>query len=311
MRTVLIMLSTYNGEKYLKEQLDSLYSQKNVDIHILVRDDGSEDRTVQILDKFLGDYGRMTILKAPNIGASRSFYKLIEFAYENMPRYDFYSFCDQDDVWFENKLDYSCSQINPDSDIPELFYSSAVPVDANLKPLKHSCLKGANCLGANIVSSRALGCTQTFNYALLQKIEVINRYADSNQDRNTYVPLHDGWASLVAFALGNVWIGKEPLMYYRQHGKNVVGTGKRGLKSIVDRIQRNRTGCCRKSKKCQILLGLLSEYIPQKNIRLIEACAHYKKNIWSTIRLLFTRDLYHFGLIDNLGTFCLILSRNF
>ena len=101
---VLILVSTYNGEKYLPEQLDSLYAQEGVDIHILVRDDGSKDNTIGILKNYQGSKGKMTIIEGENIGAGQSFLALINEATTNYPDYDYYAFCDQDDVWYGNKV---------------------------------------------------------------------------------------------------------------------------------------------------------------------------------------------------------------
>ena len=91
MKKVQVLLSTYNGEKYLKEQLDSIIAQKGVDVHILARDDGSKDDTIKILE----GYENIDIIKGSNIGVCKSFFELINKSGE----YDYYSFADQDDVW--------------------------------------------------------------------------------------------------------------------------------------------------------------------------------------------------------------------
>ena len=105
MCSVLVMLSTYNGEKFLAQQLDSLYKQKKVDVFILVRDDGSNDKTLEILNQYKDKYGKMIVLAQSNIGVAQSFFSLMYYAVTEMPKFDFYAFCDQDDVWFENKLE--------------------------------------------------------------------------------------------------------------------------------------------------------------------------------------------------------------
>lgn len=99
MKTVMVLLSTYNGEKYLKEQIDSVLSQKNVNVNILVRDDGSYDETKTILQKYQ-DEGKLKWYTGNNLKATYSFLDLLH----NTPKADYYAFCDQDDVWNENKL---------------------------------------------------------------------------------------------------------------------------------------------------------------------------------------------------------------
>lgn len=311
MCSVLILLSTFNGSKFLREQLDSLYAQKDVEIHILVRDDGSKDDTVSILEEYKQKYGRMTILAQSNIGCARSFYYLINYAVTEMPRFDYYAFCDQDDVWFEYKLYTSCRNIESKSKTPELFFAPAVPVDSTLKPLKPSTKRVVNCVGANIASSHSLGCTQVFNRALLEKTCLINNYTECHNEPETYYPLHDAWTALVAYSLGRVVVGEAPVMFYRQHGGNVVGAGQSGIRNLTAKIRRNINGSQKKSKKCKILVELMHEDIPMVNRKLIELCATYDQSLFRRIRLAFNKELYHYGIHDNIGIFIVILLKQF
>lgn len=306
------MLSTYNGQKFLGDQLDSLYAQTGVDIHILVRDDGSTDSTISILEEYRDKRGKMTILAEENVGCSMSFYTLMEYAYEHFTDYDYYAFCDQDDVWLEHKLYASCRQINKKESKPHLFYAPAIPVDKDLKPLKPSTVRVVNCLGANIASSHSLGCTQVFNRQLLSYSVRIFKYAKDNLTKEDYMPLHDAWTALVAYALGEVSIGEAPVIYYRQHGNNVVGSGKRGLSLYVSRFKRFMEGGRKKSAKCRILLAITDEKdIPIQNMELIRRCADYGDSCAKRLKLAFTRDIYRYGMIDNIGIFFMIITNKF
>lgn len=95
MKTVSVLLSTYNGEKYLREQLDSLLVQQGVDLRIIARDDGSKDTTVEILKEYAGKDTRVSFFEGKNVGPAQSFFDLIM----KSPDSDYYAFCDQDDVW--------------------------------------------------------------------------------------------------------------------------------------------------------------------------------------------------------------------
>lgn len=311
MRKVLIMLSTYNGEKYLSEQLDSLYAQESVEIHILVRDDGSKDTTLKLLQKYKDEKGRMTILNEPNIGVSRSFYRLMQYAFYEMASFDYYSFCDQDDVWFQHKLEISCRHLEARSDQPQLFYAPAIPVDANLSPLKPSTARAVNCLGANIASNHSLGCMQVYNRALLQKSVRICEYIEKHTGVRTYYPLHDAWNALVAYTFGKVVIGEAPLMFYRQHGQNVVGSGQEGIAKLVARTKRYIKSDRRKSEKCRILLDIFEEELPDEKLRLIKLCANYGNSFFKRVKLAFTKDIYHYGIADNLCIFIVVILNQF
>ncbi|MBQ4399872.1 MAG: glycosyltransferase, partial [Alphaproteobacteria bacterium] len=99
MDNVLVLMSTYNGEKYLKTQLDSILAQQGVNVQILVRDDGSSDGTLPILQAYAAQ-GKLTYYTGPNLKPAKSFMDLIY----NAPQADFYAFADQDDYWLPEKL---------------------------------------------------------------------------------------------------------------------------------------------------------------------------------------------------------------
>ena len=128
MKKVQVLLSTYNGEKYLKEQLDSIIAQKGVDVHILARDDGSKDDTIKILE----GYENIDIIKGSNIGVCKSFFELINKSGE----YDYYSFADQDDVWDCDKLVIAINKLEKCNSKPAVYASNTRLVDANLTFLK-------------------------------------------------------------------------------------------------------------------------------------------------------------------------------
>ena len=104
---VQVFLSSYNGEKYIEEQIDSVLQQKGVEVRILVRDDGSNDKTVDILE-MLYKKGKINFYKGENIGYAKSFLNLL--THDN--KADYYAFCDQDDFWLSNKLIEGIKKIN-------------------------------------------------------------------------------------------------------------------------------------------------------------------------------------------------------
>ncbi len=218
---ILIMLSTYDGEKFLKEQLDSLYAQEGVDIHILVRDDGSKDNTITILKKYQNLYGKMTLIEGENIGVIKSFHTLAHYTLLKMPSFDYYSFCDQDDVWLPNKLMIAVNKLNAEDQSNKLYFCRANYVDKKLKFLKKSSKVCYFDYKTSIVRNPALGCTMVFDKKLL-KLFIL---AYSSLDK--MLCLHDRWMFLCANYLDAKIINDDKAyILYRQHGRNVTSANK-------------------------------------------------------------------------------------
>ena len=128
MKTIEILMATYNGEKYLKEQIESLLNQKNVKISILVRDDCSTDNTQKILEEYQ-QKGLLKWYTGEKLKAAFGFIDLINNASEA----EYYAFCDQDDVWDNDKLDIAIKKLEKfDSQLPALYYCGQRLVDENL-----------------------------------------------------------------------------------------------------------------------------------------------------------------------------------
>ena len=98
---VSVLMSTYNGEKYIREQIESILNQKKVKVHLLIRDDGSQDSTIEIVKEYANKYPNVSVYAGKNIGIGNSFMELLR----NAPEADYYAFADQDDVWLDGKLE--------------------------------------------------------------------------------------------------------------------------------------------------------------------------------------------------------------
>lgn len=135
-RNVLVLMSVYNGEFYLQEQIDSVLEQKDIDVHLLIRDDGSSDNSVNIIKMNAYKDSRVRLIEGENIGCTKSFMALCKEALSCAVKYDFYSFCDQDDIWFENKLVKSVSVLSSfDSHAPCLYMATSIATDEKLNDL--------------------------------------------------------------------------------------------------------------------------------------------------------------------------------
>lgn len=215
MKKVQVLLSTYNGEKFVEQQIDSILSQTYPETTLLIRDDGSTDNTLYILKKFETMYpDRARVISESNIGVIKSFFALLNQSDE---RADYFCFCDQDDVWLPEKITRAVDQLNGTQG-PAMIFTATQMTDSDLKPLKVWPSKPArepsfyNALIQNI----AVGATITLNK---EARDLLCR----KKVQLEHVLMHDWWAYICVSALGKVYFDSEPSILYRQHANNVVG----------------------------------------------------------------------------------------
>lgn len=308
---VLIILSTYNGEKFLREQLDSLYAQKDVEIHILVRDDGSKDSTIEILEQYQQKYGNMTILANKNVGAKKSFHSLILEAKNKFPEYDYYSFCDQDDRWLEQKLKVATDALDKLDDKYKMYFSAMTSVDSNLAPLPiKKEVMAINNLYANMTSGRIAGCTQVFNFAILEKASLLSREIVSNNEAG-FLPYHDWWVASISYCLSdNIIYDNESYILYRQHGGNAVGSQHN---SFVDRLKRfvNTKQRIFRPIAAGKLMSYIGNEISEEKKAFLRKVISYKENPLNTISLMFDNRMYQYPADVSIPLFFIILLRKF
>lgn len=205
---VLILMSTYNAEKYLAEQIKSLREQRNVCVSILCRDDGSTDDTIRILKSLGIDY-----YTGSNLGPARSFMDLIEKCSET---YEYYAFCDQDDYWYPDKLKTAIEYIDNEKEGPVLYYSAVNVTDEKLKVMYKSFKTTPNALSEIALSCGIMqGCTQVFNRQLLLQLK---------RHKPNSIAMHDFYITLVCKFLGGKFVmDSTPQISYRQHSTNTLG----------------------------------------------------------------------------------------
>lgn len=218
---VAILLSTFNGEPYLHEQLESLLQQTHEHWVLYWRDDGSQDGTRSVMTEFARRAGQGRCVEMPgtagNIGPAASFHSLLRAVVGELAHADAVAFADQDDVWLPGKLERGLAAL---SDVPPsrpaLYCARQMLVDAELKPIGISA--GPAPRGgfpAALTQNVATGCTV-----------MMNRTAARLVAASTPAPatLHDWWCYLVVTgAGGDLLQDPEPVILYRQHGHNLVG----------------------------------------------------------------------------------------
>jgi glycosyltransferase involved in cell wall biosynthesis len=229
--TVHILLATYNGERFLAEQLESIARQTYDCWTLTVSDDGSADNTLGIVQSFASKVHQpVTLLQGPQKRSSTAnFFHLIA----NAPidsNSDLYAFCDQDDVWFEDKLERAVKWHLQHTDQQVRLYCGRTQfADDKLLPIGLSPnIQRPPSFGNALVQNIASGNTMVFSYAVL-----------TSQKR--VLPEHSVWHDwttyIVTTALdGVVWFDDEPCLSYRQHSGNVIGSND-GLKSQIARLK--------------------------------------------------------------------------
>lgn len=266
---VVVLMSTYNGEKYIETQLDSILAQQGVDVDIIVRDDGSTDSTHEILDRYQNE-GKLKWYTGENLKPAKSFMNLVY----NAPDSEYYAFADQDDYWFPDKLSTAVKRL---SDVkktrPALYYSRYIMTDKDLNtvPLPKDTPYVSLTLKQAMISSAATGCTMVFNKKLIEYLQMA---------KPDFQIMHDNWTHKVCAVLNGVLCFDEKAhIYYRQHGDNVIG----GESTLLQRMKRHLHSAfvdpCYRSRSIMTLYECYKEYMPENNKKICKMVADYHKGL--------------------------------
>lgn len=228
--TVHILLATYNGGRFLAEQLSSIARQTHANWTLTVSDDGSTDNTLDLVAQFAEQVSQqVTVLSGPCQGSStRNFFHLIQHAQAKDPS-DLFAFCDQDDVWLEDKLERAVAWHANNIVKPVRLYCGRTQfVNEQLKPIGLSPgIKRPPSFGNALVQNIASGNTMVMSSAVLMAQKEIQPEHSVWHDWTTY---------LVATSLGGlVWFDDAPSLHYRQHMANVIGSND-GLRAQIARL---------------------------------------------------------------------------
>ena len=229
-----VLLAAYNGERFISEQIQSILNQTFADFRLLIRDDGSTDRTLAIVDAIcLANPDRVSRIsdKRTNLGAKGNFAAMLEHSQSN-----YVMFSDQDDIWSPDKIEATLAAMrfeeqcgHPADPTPTLIYTDVVVVDSANRELAPSYFSYTGIEAtrttypALFLQNTVIGCTAMANRALLDRALPIP----------SGVAMHDWWLALVAVGTGRIAMLDRPTLRYRQHGSNEVGAWRYGLASIL------------------------------------------------------------------------------
>ena len=293
---ILVMMSTYNGETYLQEMIDSIYAQENCEVDLWVRDDGSKDRTLEILEEY-ANTKNTKYYTGGNLRSAGSFYDLLM----NVPmEYDYYACCDQDDFWEKDKLITAISKFKQeDMHKPCMYYSGQKIVDEKLELMYCHNLETRRSVPANFLFNQVAGCTMVINKKLLECARLNPKATPSMHDSYLY--------RLCAVLNGVFYIDSCGKILYRQHGNNVVGLGD-SWSSKMKLFKEHLNADAPRNEAIQIY-EVYNTQISEEWKNFLEDIINAKKSISIRIKLLFTRKIKFYSLKIRM-TFILKLLLN-
>lgn len=295
---LLVLLSGYNGGRFLREQLDSLLAQTLGGVEILVRDDGSTDGTREILAEY-ADRGSLKWYAGENLGPYRSFWQLLTTCGEA----DYYAFCDQDDVWDSDKLETAVRALEK-LEGPALYCADVRVTDERLHvTAEHMVRPESADYPHALIRNLAPGCTYVFNRAAL---ELLRRF----DAERLGIELHDWTVYQIVACFGRVIFDAQPHMSYRQHGGSVIGATDTSAAELLRKARAFWNGPQKNSRSRQALRleQACGDGMSPENRALTARYAHYREDRKAKRKLLSERKNLN-GTARFLFTLAVLLNR--
>lgn len=303
MEKIQVLLSTYNGEKYLHEQLNSIFSQKDVEVKLLVRDDGSTDSTVSILEEYQNR--NIEIITEQNIGVKKSFFKLLMEADES---YKYFAFADQDDIWDSDKLItaiYSIQEREQQNGLKPIIYASSVKLYDGIQVFGTAYVNDTEMTFEKfLIKNYYPGCTMVFNNNLLKIISM------HDNSRLGEYPLHDHSLNIICTGCGGeIVYDKVPHMLYRQHDNNVIGSNRRLFVRIKEcgLLDSNRL----RSNVVSDVLDIYGDCLEEEKKKLMNMILLSRYKMTFRIRLLFNKKMKPVSFIEKVIISLVIMLGKF
>jgi glycosyltransferase involved in cell wall biosynthesis len=291
MNNVAVLLSTFSGGKYISEYLDSLCLQSYADFTVFVRDDGSTDATLKLIESFFSRLDIVIIDSDARFGAAKSFMHLLRVVPDS---YSFFFFADQDDYWHQDKIKRAVDMLSLHVDTPALYCSRLELVDAELNHLSYSFLPHVFDLSNSLVECAATGCTIAMN----SKARAV-----LNLGRPDFIFMHDWWAYTVISAWGVIVYDQYPTIKYRQHGTNEIGAEHSIIGLYKKRLKRffgnSKDGVFCISQHAQEFLKCYSNLLNERQIQLASCLVEGKTSFLARLKLALFGKFYRQRFVDN------------
>ena len=284
-----VLMSTYNGEKYIREQLDSIFEQEDVNVKLFVRDDGSADRTRNILKEYAVTYELMDLSDGERVGPGESFMRLLCKAKEKI-ELQYYAFADQDDIWLKNKLSVAIKVIEQCEDKDAVLYSSNqfLYVNGINKGKRHEERQSVDLIN-HMTKNTIAGCT----FVLNRDMATLITDAGKPNYRVIKYRLHDAWIMLIAIACGRVIYDDNAHMLYRIHEDNAVGIKAESLTERLSKLTRlveKRDDANIRMITAQEMLRLYP-HMNEEHKQIVKLFANYQNSMRDKCRLKLNKEI--------------------
>ncbi|MGI5888248.1 MAG: glycosyltransferase family 2 protein [Oscillospiraceae bacterium] len=307
MPCVEILLATCNSSRFLSQQLDSLLAQDHSDIRIVVRDDGSEDGTRDIVGQYASRDGRISLLEdhTPSGSAKSNFFKLLAAS-----RADYVMTCDADDWWYPDKVSRTLLEMQKLEDgspsVPCLVHCDLAVADEDLNVISPSLVKyekmspERTALNQLVCQNVVTGCAMMVNRALVSMI-----------GPEPCAVMHDWWCALIASAFGRISFIKIPLIKYRQHSSNQVGAYNASepsvLASRLSARERNRAVYDSMFRQAGAFADEYSDILSEEQLKVLRGYSDMVKlNHFQRCGRIISGNYWKNTFIRNVGQFLII-----
>ncbi|MBI5557257.1 MAG: glycosyltransferase family 2 protein [Deltaproteobacteria bacterium] len=288
-----VLMSTFNGERYLSEQLDSIAGQTGVEIRLHVRDDGSVDSTCDIIGGYRNKDIVHEVERGDNIGFAPSFFRLLASS-DDACRY--FAFADQDDWWHPGKLQAAVAALRQVSDsVPALYCGRLACVDRSLQPVSLSPLPTRPLALANaLVENVASGCTIVINRAARRLLV---------QTLPGWCLFHDWWCYLLISAVGRIIYDERPFIKYRLHGANDTGAPVSFLDGMQRRIRRfagEDRQTFKVHRQATEFVRQCGAMLDEADLRLVNTFLDSKRSVGARLRYGLNKEVYRQRFVDDM-----------
>lgn len=288
-KKVAVIMSTYNGESFIREQLESILEQTYRNVEIIVRDDGSKDDTVSIVKEYQKKHKNIKLYEGENLGFVKSFFELLKLADA-----DYYSYADQDDIWIENKIELAVNSLNKlDNAKPNMVFGNSDYYDENMsfigmgeKNKEYSFLQALfACIGQ--------GMTMTVNKKTRDMII-------ENMPKSCF--FHDWWTYLLCIGMGNVAYNNVTTVKYRRRKQNATSEGQGYFHLLIWRIKNLLFKNGMKDIKQQMLnfKAIYYDKLSDENKQIIDLFSNEKYSFRVALKKAFYPRRIRRSLVDDL-----------
>jgi glycosyltransferase involved in cell wall biosynthesis len=306
--TIAICMATYNGEKFISEQLESILNQSCNNWILFIHDDNSTDRTVDVIEQYVKKNTGKIVFLNDDVEFKRPELNFV-YILEKIPEYDYYMFCDQDDVWMENKIQITLDCLKKVEQKfgrthPALVHTDLKVTDASLGVIsesfwkyKHVSPEIADSLDGLFLQNVVTGCTVMINLALKKKTKF---------PKDGAMLMNDWWLAMTAAAFGKVEHVDAQTICYRQHKNNVVGARLLSVKNL-ERLIRYKKHVISVKAQAEAFLKIYAEELDKTKVaRMLLYVSLFGRNIFFRKYTVLKKFMLRRGLLRNILLLCFI-----